>query len=365
MLLTEKQAMVKLGNDSLRCPSWLNPNKNGVGYYRSLLNEKGRHALLTVAAKKLSLAEQLSYIGDIRAMLGSGAIDTKEALAVVSALAGVSANDKSTPVHRAIIQLAYFIRDAAGDAPTRQAFYARILKIFATSAKWLGTRPRRNEPPQVAALRPMEIGLLAEAGDQTSIDAAKKAVGAYLDNKQPLDAELADVFLGIAARNSGEDVFNKMVAKLKSIDNRNRIERASLLFALGQFQQPELAKKAFEFALSDAVDTRDGIDVFRGASQFEKTLPFALGFVFDNFDKLSKEMSESQLIRLPGLFDRTCDKATRNKLAAFFSDKIGKLPSGEQKLKQTIEEIDLCIAYRAAQKKSLTTTLNVSGSKTN
>ena len=344
--LTEKEMTADLEKPSMKCPTWLNPNKNGVGYYRSRLPAEQTKSLLA-ASSKLSLAEQLSFLGDIDAMLQGGTMMAADALPVVSRFA----NSKEPSLVATAISLAYRLDTAIENPAIQTKFNAWVRQEFTPLIKRIGLSQKNQESPHITSLRPKALRLLARAGAPTVLAFAKKGAAAHLAGAKRLDATVVRSILSIAAASGDEALLTSLIRATKAADNK--IDLRNYLSALGKFEDATLASKAFAFAISGDVDARDGLHVLRGAAIEDNTRLGALEFIFANYTKLADGMSEAQLSRIPARFAEVCDQQMRNKMAAFFAERAAKIPGGEQTLKQSIERIDLCIAFRAAQKKSL------------
>ena len=70
------------------CPAWVLPNTEAAGYYRVRYHPALLEKLLEKGVGKLSMAEQVSFLGDVNAMVRSGALPPGPALALAPRFSG-------------------------------------------------------------------------------------------------------------------------------------------------------------------------------------------------------------------------------------------------------------------------------------
>ena len=342
-LLVEATGELALGEEGAPCPAWVNPNKGGVGYYRALIDKKAREAL---AAAPLSLAERLSLAGDVGALLQAGLIEPAEALAH----AGTLAKDSDPVLGLAGARLAALLDPLVTDK-NRAAYQARLQAIFGPALERIGFDSRDGEPPQTGELRAELIELLgARAGERRVLARSLAMARDHLAGKRRIDPAISSAILSMAARAGDAALLDSMIAAARS--TTNRIERRELLVALGHFRG-ELTERALRFAISGAIDARDGVYILEHAAFWPETRAAAVGFVVDQIAALEKSLSETQMAYLPEGFETICEPDHRARLEKLFKEHTARLPGGALALEQALERIDLCIAFRSARSAKL------------
>jgi alanyl aminopeptidase len=335
-VLAKERGELPLGEAGAPCPSWVNPNRGGVGYYRSAIDP----ALLEKA--ELSLAERLSSAGDVVARLRAGLIDPKPALDRASAL--IAGGDPALGL--AAIDLLEALHELAGDGDN-PAFAAAVRVRFAPALARIGLAARRGESPLASELRGELIVVVAAIARDAALQKKLVAMArAHLGGGARIDPAISAEVLEMAARHGDAALLEAMKKAAASADNR--IARRELLEAIGHFRG-ELAAPALAFALSDDIDGRSASRVLGAAAGWPDTREAAVAFVEANIEALGERLSESGMADLPDRFDEVCDRRQRDRLDKLFAEHTATLPGGAQELAKALERMDLCIAFRAAQ----------------
>ncbi len=113
-------------------------------------------------------------------------------------------------------------------------------------------------------LRQLLSELVATDGDDSQL--AKAAVslsGQWLENRGAITPEMVKIVLSIAARHGERSMFDRFLQAAEK--SEDRAERFNLMGALGSFADPELEKAALSLILTDDIDPRESINIFRAA----------------------------------------------------------------------------------------------------
>ena len=85
----------------------------------------------------------------------------------------------------------------------------------------------------------------------------------------------------------------------------------------------------------------------------DETRGEAWRYVTEHYDELYARMSENSRAGLPYAAEGFCDQASRDAAAQFFAERKDDLLGGERVLRHVLEQVDQCIALRAAHAESL------------
>ena len=167
-----------------------------------------------------------------------------------------------------------------------------------------------------------------------------------------VDPDVAGTALFIAARSGDAPLFDRFLdAAGKSTD---RQDRRRLLAALGGFRDPALIDRALGLVLSGNFDIRETQALFTGINAEQPGREKSFAWLKSNFDLFTKMIPHQMLGRMPAYAGSFCDEKNRGEVEAFFNDrKIQQYDGGTRTLAQTLERIQLCTAYRAAQAPSV------------
>jgi alanyl aminopeptidase len=128
------------------CPTWDLPNAGMSGYFRVRMT--GREMLDALEPGRLSKAERVGLIGDVRALVDSGDLPAADALRVV-------AHEAQDPDHQVILALASIVDglDQHVPAALRPRYAAFVRDLFTARARTLGWRARPGETDNTRLLR--------------------------------------------------------------------------------------------------------------------------------------------------------------------------------------------------------------------
>ncbi len=341
-LLSEPTAEWKLDGVAA-CPTWVLPNADAAGYYRSSL-EGPLLGRLLAALDGLSTAERLGVIGDVEALVGAGRVDVATALAFVPRYAAA----EERYLVRAVAATAERIRDAI--PPELAPNYARFVrKMFATRARALGWKPAAGEPDDTKLLRRTIVPLVTQAGEDKKLAAEARALAlAWLEEPAAVDPEMVDAVLGSAAYHGDAALFDRYLAAAKKTEERR--DRQRLLTALSGFRKPALVERAIGLATSGDFDTREAIGLFFGGLSQPATRPLVYAAVKAKYDVLVEKLPKPFTPYLVFAGVAQCDARSKADVEAFFKERTPKEPGGAIVYEQAMETMGLCIQQREAQR---------------
>jgi len=192
-----------------------------------------------------------------------------------------------------------------------------------------------------------DLGLLG--ADPQVIAGAREVTNKFLSDPASVDRTTARAALDIATTFGDAALFDR----LQSLYDKATVPalKETYLFALTDFRDPALNARAIDLALSGKIRSQDS--------------PFFLGSMVQNFnpavrkqtweaikahyDELQKVVPTS-MRAFTGPLGVFCDAASKKDIQDFF---VTHNPgSGSRALQQSLERIDRCIAFRAAQQAS-------------
>ena len=331
------------------CPSWVLPNAGELGYYRVRPEGDLLDRLLDPGVmKKLTLPERVGLIGDVQALVDSGQLPAGDALALVDTLA----KDGNRHIVGAATGIAWGPKEIIGE-PLRENYARFVRKEFGTKARALGWTAKKGESEDTRILRNGVVGLVANEGkDPALVAEATKLTWAWLDDHQAVDADIVGLVLDVAVKNGDRKLYDRLYADAKKAEEIT--ERGRLLGAMGGFSDPEIAKVALALTLTDEFDTREVMGaMLSGALGDPRTRRMAYEFVKTNFDAIVAKLPREYAAYLAFAGVAQCDAALRAEVEDFFKDRNAKFSGGPLVLTQGLEQMDLCIAIRAAQRPSM------------
>ncbi|HZI09516.1 MAG TPA: M1 family metallopeptidase [Myxococcus sp.] len=347
-LMESERAELAL-TDAKACPAWVFPNAEGAGYYRMQLAGEAASKLMKSGLRKLSRAERVALLGDVRALARAGVLPASEALA----LAARVANDKDRVVVEASLEVLDLSSERLIPEGLREDRARFVRETYGPRARQLGFAPRKGEDEDTRLLRPRLVRLAGRDGaDPKLIAEARTLADKWMKDRRAVDPEMVDPVLTIAAGHGDAAFHQRLVTALRG--EKDRKVRQQLLGALGSFRDPALAKQSMELVFEQGMDPRETIWLVFGATQNARTQPVAFDFVKENYDRLVGDSKEALLPaenagRLAFVAGGFCGKEQRQQAADFFTERNAKAPGGPRMLAQMLESVDQCVALKEAQ----------------
>lgn len=349
VMLREKQAEIDLGT---KCPSWLMPNAQGVGYYRWELQPKYMHALYDAP---LSMSENLSVVHNILGGLGSGAIAADIALPMLRHMA----QSKDRLVAVAPLGTWGFMFQEVLDDKHRAA--AKRYFKQALQAQW---KPLRNLSASVsddasiwrAQLAWFLAFVLEDAQVREDLERLQKTYWEQLHVQEQrvtpdthgYDPQLMHLVLAAAVRTQ-EDL-DRLIGLLEPEQNLATSERLRVLGALRQMTQQDFAQKVLALVLEPRLRSNEIMSIFRTHMADPKLRDAAWGFIQENFTALKQRLPDKDLANLAALIGYFCDEKKAGQAAAFLQPLVQDLTGAPRALALAEESVQLCAASKAVQK---------------
>ncbi len=330
---------------------YLFADAEGKGYYRTSYPDKVYSELLGHVEGDLKPEERISLIGDEWALSRAGKTTVGAYLDLVEAVD----KDASPEVLGFAVGNIGAIDSRIAATPEEHAGLSKWLRAnFVPTYKSLPPSGP-NDSPATKEMRSTLLSIVANMGeDPGAIEEAKAIAAKSLADPASVDATLAQTALFIAAQ-YGDVAFFDQLQKLSTTAENPQI-RSSSLFALAEFRDRALAKRALDFAVSGQVRNQDAFIVFAIELQSRENQDFAWDYIQKNWDKVIAQVTMSSgagLVEATGSF---CSAEKLNEMTAFFS--THKVAASEHALARAKDQIGDCIDLRAAQEANLKSWLN-------
>ena len=321
-------------------------NAFGKGYYRSVYAPAAYKAIVAQVESSLSPAERISLIGDEWAQVRANKASVGDYLALVQAVKGDS--------NAAVLSVAL---NGFG------SIYARIASTPAEKnalASWVRTQfsPEYNRlsapaPTDSANMRELRAQLFAALGfygkDPAVLAQARSLAEQYLANQASVDPTLGQTALAIAAVNGDSALFNQLQETYETSTSPEI--QISALRLLAQFEEPSLARRALDYAISGKVRNQDVAFQFAIALQMSGTRHLAWQFIQSHWDKIQPQLTTNMGGALVGSTGSFCTASARDNVQQFFA--AHKVAAADIALKHAVENINGCIELRNLQEPRL------------
>ncbi len=313
--------------------------------------------IMIAAAVMKTPESRLSFLSDLWAQVTAGSLQVKDYLAVIHRFAGERHRTILSEVTNRFHEIdQYLVRSNERDR-FRQIVSEFLSPIFAE----LGWDSHAGEDEETQLLRVQVIGALGRYGENAALLAeAEKRLDAYLAhrssaqtlaNAQTLggapaskfDDTLADAIVPLLARRANEkryEVFLEGFRHPESPEAKVRFSRA-----LSSVIDPLLVERSLSLIISGEMHTELWMRFLAHLFASEEARPLVWRFVQKNFDLLKSRSPEYALGRVISATAYFCDPDSAKEVRAFFT--VHKVPGAERDLEEAIEQIGLCVRWKA------------------
>ncbi len=320
-------------------------NAGGKGYYRTSYAPKDYKALASQIESSLTPTERLSLLGDEWAQVRADKATVGDFLDLAAAV-----KDDPSPyvVSSALDGLGTIESKVAVTQQEKAELEAWFRQTFAPAYARLGPSSDADSPSK-KQLRALLFAALGEAKDPQILVEAREISSRYLADPGSVDPDLARAALQISARNGDAALFDQL-QKVSETSTNPEIQSGALRL-LAVFENPDLAKRALEYALSGKVRNQDAVFQIAGSLDLDNNRDLTWRFIQDHWEEVKKEMTPEMGSVLVEATSAFCSESARDNVSQFFS--VHKVPDADQALKHAIERINGCIELRTLQEPHL------------
>ncbi|QUD86482.1 M1 family metallopeptidase [Phenylobacterium montanum] len=304
-------------------------NAGQTGYFRTLYSPAGV-AALTQRFSELSADDQLGLLDDTRA-LGFGGLEPITDYLNLT----VRLDSRSDPVVWA--RLAHTLngldRLYAG-TPGQARFRSFARGVLARGLARIGWDRQPDESFNVAIMRSAVIGALGDMGDPAVTAEAHRRFDQFLYDPTSLDASARRTVLAIVGRQASAADWERLHQLAKTA--KSELERTEYYSLLGAADDPALAAKALDLALSGEPPATTAPDIIGAVSDRHPGL--ALDFTSAHWAKVSELLEpDSRPSFAPHLVTGEPDRGLADRLNAFADRNIPE--DARQEVRKAVSSI--------------------------
>ncbi|HEX6496659.1 MAG TPA: M1 family metallopeptidase [Acidobacteriaceae bacterium] len=339
-LLTSKQGTLKTPQAPL-----FYADGGGAGYYRSAYAPSDYQALLSHVTS-LTGPERINVVGDELALMRAGKSKAGDFLSLAASLK----NDDSAAVTQNVINgIQMLWTSVAATDAERKDLSAWVVSTYGSRLASLG-EPRESDTPEQQQLRAELFGLLGGIGQDAKVIAESKQIApAYLADPSKVNPTLAHAALAVAATN-GDAAFFDLLQKAAGTSKNPEIA-SDALYDLARFKDPELTRRALEYATSGKVRNQDSTYLISIALRNPETQDTAWKYIEDNWPKVKAQFTTFTGGALVGSTGAFCTPERREQVKDFFT--THKVAASANALTRSQNAINDCVDLRAEQSGNL------------
>ena len=335
-LLDKPTGTIALSTTS--CPRWVMPNVDGRGYYRNAYTTQQITALRDEAWKHLTWTERRAIFFDASAAARTGKLPLAIALSLVPPM--LAGKDRFTvpPAVDFPASVHEWVRD---DLRPKYEYWLRT--TFGAGALAAGFTAKDSDSLDDEELRESLVGTVAwKAREPKLVEQALALVDKWRDLPQAIRYLVLSVSV-----DASPAVFDKVLAEVASEPERTK--RLDMLYSLASVRDLSRQARAHALLLDPGIDMREAIWMLWKTTT-EANRASAQTFFKQHQDAIIKRLPSDgatfSLGSLATLFTQTCKADQRDAIVAYVTTTFGKYAGAERVLRQSIENMDQCIAKR-------------------
>jgi puromycin-sensitive aminopeptidase len=286
---------------------------------------------------RLRPVERMGLVGHQWAGVRAGVARLADWLDLVARLGGETEPDvlagASGPLHWLDDHVVPLVGERSGGR-----FRGWLASHFAPAFESLGWQPAKGETEKQRQRRAAVLSILGGIAEHEPVfEDVESRIAAYLKSRTALDANLAGLVVGLAARRGDAARFEAYLRAMKAAKTPQ--ERSRFEMALGAFRDPALVERALSLTLTDDVPTQDVVPLLVQLLNNPAARERAWEFIRERWKELSPRVSPGLASRLVSALPALQKPLYKRQVAAFFASH--PIPTAKRALSQALERFDL------------------------
>ena len=325
-----------------RCSSPLFLSRAGAAYFAADYPATTRAALRKHLGS-LTSAERIAYNGNEWLLARTMHRDVGDYLSLVRA----NPRPADRPLVTTIADNLIYLDQRLVNDSNRSAWQRFVKSAVSGLAPATWTAPAGETSEQRIARAYVLWTLGYAARDGRVIAGARSVAEQYMKDPSSVDAVIADRALRLTAISGDQAFFDRVVGQIAAAPTPELSARYRNLLPL--FRDPKVAPRAYEYIYSERVRTQDLPIVATAGFSDPATRPAAWAEARARWADVEKR-APGVLGRLAGAAGSFCDAGSRKEVEEWFKQHPTR--GGQRALSRSLESIDTCMAFKAAQQKS-------------
>jgi len=225
-------------------------------------------------------------------------------------------------------------------------FVRRLTLPRFTQLTW---QKAKDEPERAAQLRAQLVSALGTLGADDAVVAHCRVLHEhYLSDRASVDPDLIDAVVGVVAENGDERDYETFLARYREPSTPQ--EEMRYLYALGRFPDPALIQRTLALTMSE-VRTQNAPYLIAQLLGSRRAGPAAWEFVAAQWDEMCERFPGNAIPRMIEGLAAQADATLATTARAFFAEH--EVPLGELQVRQTLERLDVNVAFATREAERL------------
>jgi puromycin-sensitive aminopeptidase len=333
----------ELALEARRTPRWLYANAGESGFYRVAHDVDTLAGLVANVEPALEPAERVGLVSNQWALTRAGHFDLGAFLQFLDAFRAETHHSVVGVVVDALAFVDFYLVEPS----QRPAFAALVERLLGGQLAELGWAPESGEGDGRDGRRLRRAAVIRALGrlarQPAAVAQARQGLERYWDDPSAVDPNLVDVFVAIAAQDGPPALFGQFLERMEQA--RTPQDEQRHLFGLAVFEDPALVQRALALSLTPTVKTQDVGPLLARLLGNPVGKQAAWEFVRAEWPALSDRLPPFPRRRLIAATAHLATPEARREVEAFFT--AHPVEAAERTLQQTLEQLDLLIAFRA------------------
>ncbi len=346
VLLDDDQVRLPLGDGGVVV------NAGGHGFYRVSYSDELRSRLTSEVVATMSTLERYNLVDDAWNAVVAGALEAIEFVELVERFG----DEREYGVWQNIaIGLRSIRRLLPDDDQAIAGFEQRIVSLVGPALESLG-EPAGDESELTSKLRGLLLAVMAiQGGDIDARQRARRYYDDWASDNASVDAELAAAATGVVAATGGADDYARMF-ELASSGATPQVKLRHL-YALAEFDDPELVQRTCELAMSDQVKTQNAPFLLRACIGNRSHGAASWDFLRRNWAEANDRFPRNTISRMVETVRLLDSPAQVADVQAFFSEH--PIEQAAKTLEQILERQQVNAEVRARNEATLAAALRL------
>ena len=336
-LLSRDRAELVL--DARRPPKWLYANADESGFFRVQHDAATLDALVRHLPTALDAAERVGLVGNQWALTRAGYSEIDSFLDFLRAFR----HETHHAVVEAVVDALAYIDTFLLTPQQRPAFARYIEELFSDQLAELGWTPNAAESDNTRLRRVAVVRALGRIAREPAVVAeAERQLQIYWADETAVDPNLVDVLVVLGAQRGSAERFEQYLERVRVA--RTPQDEVRHLLGLGAFEDPALVQRALELSLTPTVRTQDVGPLLARLLSNPAGKWAAWDFVRARWSAVEERLPPFMRRRLIAATGSLGTAEARQQIAEFFA--AHPVEAAERTLQQTLEALDLLVAFR-------------------
>jgi aminopeptidase N len=231
----------------------------------------------------------------------------------------------------------------------RKQLSAWVVSTYGARLESLGA-PKDGETPDQQQLRADLFGLVGGVGQDPKVIAESRQIAEqYLTEPAKVNATLGQEALSVASVH-GDAAFFDLVQKTAET-SKDPTLASQALYELARFKDPELMRRALDYAASGKVRNQDAVRLFATALRSPNTQDDAWQYIEQNWPKVNAQFTTATGGALVSSTSAFCTTQRRDEVKDFFT--THKVAASANALTRSQNSINDCVDLRTEQSGNL------------